>query len=151
MRVFEALACGSLLLTPANTGGLEELFAPGEHLVTYRSTDELEGLIAAYLVDEGSRERIARSGQARALASETYAHRARRLLEVAVPGGLVAPARRQGASRTAARYVRIYCRKGMMESALRAARLLGPFEPAALPAFMHLAKSLIRRRRATAA
>ena len=42
MRVFEAVACGSLLVTnDLAENGQAELFADGVHLVTYRDADEL--------------------------------------------------------------------------------------------------------------
>jgi spore maturation protein CgeB len=42
MRVFEALACGSMLLTNAlpPESGQEELFVDGTHLATYRCPNE---------------------------------------------------------------------------------------------------------------
>jgi spore maturation protein CgeB len=47
MRVFEAAACGSLLVTnDLGENGQEELFRDGVHLVTYRDADELLAKIA---------------------------------------------------------------------------------------------------------
>ena len=74
MRVFEALASGSLLITdPAE--GLEELFTDGEHLVIYRNDEELLDVIQYYLEHPEERERIAAAGRELVLAKHTYRHR----------------------------------------------------------------------------
>ena len=76
MRVFEALACGSLLVTDrANGSGLEELFRDGEHLVIYDDA-KLIDTVRYYLEHEDLGERIARRGREQVLARHTYAHRA---------------------------------------------------------------------------
>jgi GT2 family glycosyltransferase/tetratricopeptide (TPR) repeat protein/2-polyprenyl-3-methyl-5-hydroxy-6-metoxy-1,4-benzoquinol methylase len=81
MRVFEALACGSLLLTnDLGDNGQDELFRDGTHLATYRDADELLDKLAYYLAHEAVRERIAAAGRAEALAGHTYAHRMERML-----------------------------------------------------------------------
>ncbi|QEH32069.1 SPBc2 prophage-derived glycosyltransferase SunS [Aquisphaera giovannonii] len=81
MRVFEALACGSLLVTNDLAGnGLGELFVVGEHLVTYRDADDLLAKVAHHLQHDGERERIAAAGRAEALAGHTYRHRMEALL-----------------------------------------------------------------------
>ena len=83
MRVFEAVACGSLLVTnDLSDNGQEELFRNGVHLVTYRDGDELIERIRYYLDHEEEREQIAAAGRRHALESHTYEHRMRRLLEV---------------------------------------------------------------------
>jgi GT2 family glycosyltransferase/2-polyprenyl-3-methyl-5-hydroxy-6-metoxy-1,4-benzoquinol methylase len=84
MRVFEALACGSLLVTNDLGGnGQEELFQDGVHLATYRQPEELLDKIAFYLAREESRERIAAAGRAEAIARHTYAVRMETLLRAA--------------------------------------------------------------------
>jgi glycosyltransferase involved in cell wall biosynthesis len=81
MRVFEALACGSLLVTnDLSENGQGELFRDGEHLVTYRSGEELVEKVAYYLEHEDERERIASAGRAEVMAKYTYRHRVERLL-----------------------------------------------------------------------
>jgi GT2 family glycosyltransferase/tetratricopeptide (TPR) repeat protein/2-polyprenyl-3-methyl-5-hydroxy-6-metoxy-1,4-benzoquinol methylase len=88
MRVFEALACGSLLVTNDLRGnGQEELFQDGVHLATYRDPEELLDKIAFYLAREEARERVAAAGREEALARHTYAVRMEVLLR-AVEGGL---------------------------------------------------------------
>jgi FkbM family methyltransferase len=76
MRVFEALACGSLLVTnDLRENGQEDLFRDGIHLATYRSAEELLDKITFYLTHEAARERIAAAGRTEALGRDTYGHR----------------------------------------------------------------------------
>ncbi|MFA6110350.1 MAG: glycosyltransferase, partial [Candidatus Latescibacterota bacterium] len=81
MRVFEALASGSMLLTdrlPA-AAGLEELLVDRRHLVLY-DEENLEDLTRHYLERAEEREAIAEAGYREAVARHTYGHRADRLL-----------------------------------------------------------------------
>ena len=81
MRVFEAMACGSLLITDRlpNEAGLGELFEDRRHLVLYDEED-LEELVVYYLKNEDEREEIAECGLKEVLAHHTYGHRADQLL-----------------------------------------------------------------------
>lgn len=81
MRVFEGLASGSLLVTnDLIDNGQAELFRDGEHLVTYRTMDELIDKIRFYLSHDEVRERIARCGCEEVLAKHTYRHRSEAVL-----------------------------------------------------------------------
>ncbi len=100
MRVFEAVACGSLLLTNDLTeNGQAELFQDGVHLATYREPDDLLDKLAYYLRRGAIREKIATAGAAEAASKHTYGHRMERLLREAeaalarkaVPVGWVKP------------------------------------------------------------
>ena len=84
MRVFEALATRSFLLTPA-VPSLDELFTDGVHLVTYRDGDVADCLekIAYYADREDERDRIAEAGYREVLAKHTFKHRVARMLELA--------------------------------------------------------------------
>jgi tetratricopeptide (TPR) repeat protein len=83
LRVFEALACGSLLTTDTlEKNGLDELFRDGTHLVTYTNGEELLDKVRYYLAHDDLRERIARSGRQEALSRHTFVHRMRRVLDV---------------------------------------------------------------------
>ncbi len=83
MRVFEAVACGSLLMTnDLADNGLAELFRDGVHLATYREPQDLLDKLAFYLDRESTRERIAAAGRAEAVAKHTYAHRMEQVLRV---------------------------------------------------------------------
>jgi len=87
MRVFEAVACGSLLVTnDLRDNGQAELFRDGVHLATYRDPEELLDKVTFYLAREGLRERIAAAGRGEAVAKHTYAHRMGRLLRAAEAG-----------------------------------------------------------------
>lgn len=82
MRVLEALACGSLLITnDLRENGQEELLRDGVHLATYGDAEDLLDKIAWYLAHEEARERIAAAGRAEVLARHTYRHRMERLLD----------------------------------------------------------------------
>src|SRR5260370_9833031 len=81
MRVFEALACGSLLLTnDLSDNGQAELFQDGVHLATDRDSEELLDKIRYYLARDTVRERIAAAGRMDVLAKHTYRQRMERLL-----------------------------------------------------------------------
>jgi spore maturation protein CgeB/Tfp pilus assembly protein PilF/ubiquinone/menaquinone biosynthesis C-methylase UbiE len=82
MRVFEALACGSLLVTDrADGSGLEELFRDEEHLVIYDDANLID-TVRYYLEHDDVSEKIARRGREQVLARHTYAHRAAELERV---------------------------------------------------------------------
>lgn len=95
MRVFEALGMGAALLTnrDAERNGLLELFEDGTHLITYDDEDLVERA-AAWLRDEGARERLAQAGRREVLDRHTYGRRIEFLLaKVAerVPCAMSAP------------------------------------------------------------
>ncbi len=97
MRVFEALSCGSLLLTdrlPAEAG-LEELFADRKHLVLY-GDENLEELAGYYLGHEAEREEIAAAGRQLVLEKHTYGHRADQVLAALFGEGVCVSCARPG-------------------------------------------------------
>jgi GT2 family glycosyltransferase/tetratricopeptide (TPR) repeat protein/2-polyprenyl-3-methyl-5-hydroxy-6-metoxy-1,4-benzoquinol methylase len=82
MRVFEALACGALLITNRlGDPGQAELFTDRTHLVEFRSPDEALDLIDHYLRHNDEREQIAAAGHQEALRAHTYRHRMQQLLD----------------------------------------------------------------------
>jgi 2-polyprenyl-3-methyl-5-hydroxy-6-metoxy-1,4-benzoquinol methylase len=84
MRVFEALASGSLLVTnDLAANGQAELFRDGVHLATYSDAEELFDKLAYYLRHEPLRERVAAAGRVEVLAKHTYRHRMETVLELA--------------------------------------------------------------------
>jgi GT2 family glycosyltransferase/tetratricopeptide (TPR) repeat protein/2-polyprenyl-3-methyl-5-hydroxy-6-metoxy-1,4-benzoquinol methylase len=84
MRVFEALGCGSMLVTNAlDENGQAELFRDGVHIATYRDADELLDKVSFYLTRAELREKIAAAGRSKALENHTYQHRMERLLREA--------------------------------------------------------------------
>lgn len=78
MRVYEVLASGTMLLANALEPGAFEAvkLRHQEHLVVYRSPNELFALVDYYLTHDAERERIAAAGRARVLERHTYRHRA---------------------------------------------------------------------------
>lgn len=61
-RTFEALSCGSMLLTRRVDNGLEELFQEGLHYAAFSDTPELLQKVAYYLDHDDERETIAAAG-----------------------------------------------------------------------------------------
>jgi spore maturation protein CgeB len=72
--VFDVPACRCLLLTD-HTRQLEDLMEPGLELLSYRSPNEIRGLVEQALKDKEMRLRIAAAGYRRVLAHHTYRHR----------------------------------------------------------------------------
>jgi spore maturation protein CgeB len=75
IRLFEAAACGTPVLTDA-WEGLDHFFAPGREILVARSTDEA---VAAIEMDDQALQRIGRAARERVLADHTVAQRARQL------------------------------------------------------------------------
>ena len=82
-RVFEAMMCGTLLLTERSGNGLLELFREGEHLVTYEkgNVEDAARCITALLADLPRCRRIAAAGREEILARHLPRHRAATILE----------------------------------------------------------------------
>ena len=101
MRVFEAVACGSMLMTnDLGDNGLGELFRDGVQLATYRDHEDLLDKLAFYLEREAVRERIAAAGRAEAIAKHTYAHRMEKVLKEAQDGAVEERRPRGGGERS---------------------------------------------------
>lgn len=81
MRIFEAMSCGSLLLTNRIRNGLEEMFTDRKHLVIYDEWRDLVNIIRYYLDHPDEREQIALNGQKEVHQKHTYTHRMQYLLE----------------------------------------------------------------------
>ena len=78
-RVYDALACGALVLSD-DVPGLTERF--GEAVAVYRSPAELRELIERLLAEPGELRRRRELGRAAVLAEHTFAHRVDELLAV---------------------------------------------------------------------
>ncbi len=76
-RVYDALACGALVLSD-DVPGLAERF--GDAVAVYRSREELRDLIERFLADPAERARRGAAGRAAVLAEHTFAHRVDELL-----------------------------------------------------------------------
>ena len=77
-RVFEALGCGSFLLTN-ELPPEDRLFEDRVHLVYYND-DNIEDLIEYYLAHEEEREDIARQGRDEVIRNHTFVHRIEQML-----------------------------------------------------------------------
>ncbi len=58
LRIFETLASGGFLLTDY-CDELKDLFSIGEHIETYRDSEDLNDKVSYYLKHEESRKKIA--------------------------------------------------------------------------------------------
>lgn len=86
MRVFEAMSCGSLLLTDlARNSGQETFFRDGEEYALYRDGSIID-VARFYLENEELRCQIADRGQRLVHNAHTYGHRMEDLLAVALGG-----------------------------------------------------------------
>ena len=87
MRVFEAMACGALLLTDrlSTESGMDLLFAEHEHFLGYSSIDEAVDQLRWSLEHPDERRVIARRGHSLVHAQHTYRHRMSALLENCLP------------------------------------------------------------------
>jgi len=127
MRVFEASACGALVLTDAVSNGLADLFEVGRQLVTYSDDADLLAKADYYLRHEDERRAIAEAGQRRTLASHTYLHRARDILEAVGGPGFrqLAPMRSAGTRQRLAARREVYTHLHMLDAILDEARAAG--------------------------
>ena len=84
MRIFEILCSGTLLLTNRLThDDLERLgLRDREHLVLYRTPEDLFELIEYYLRHDDEREAIAARGMTHVQQHHTYRHRLERILQL---------------------------------------------------------------------
>ncbi|SMF02191.1 glycosyltransferase [Desulfovibrio gilichinskyi] len=80
-RVFEALACGSCLLTPYIKHGLSDIFTDGVHLTTYEANNvaDLAGKLEMLLASKELRDKIAAQGNKLIESSHRIIHRAQTL------------------------------------------------------------------------
>lgn len=79
-RVFEAMACGAMLLTEDIGNGLRDLFSPGEHMDVY-DCGSLLAKVEYYLKHDKERERVARAGAREVARKHTLLRRMENLLE----------------------------------------------------------------------
>jgi hypothetical protein len=80
MRVFEALASGTLLVTDRIQNGQQELFRDGHELVEYANDQDMVDLIGYYLNHEAERKEIANNGRQLVVSQHTYQHRSQQII-----------------------------------------------------------------------
>ena len=78
LRLFEAMACNTAVLTENNAPGIDGLFNDGRHLITYDPENLIEK-VAYYLQNYREREEIAETGCAEVMRKHTFAKRAEEL------------------------------------------------------------------------
>lgn len=120
-RIFEAMACGALVLAPRADNGLLDLFRDGEDLITYPAED-VDGLLAAlarHAAHPGALPEIVARGRETVRAGHLACHRAAAVLEAL---GEIDPAGRR--SRTTAGAYRVL--------AAQAERLMGRYPASSL-------------------
>lgn len=83
-RIPETIGRGGFLLHP-HVAGLDDHFAPGEHLACWTLGDfrELDQIIERYLDDPNERHRVTEAGRAHVLEHHTYTVRVRQILDLA--------------------------------------------------------------------
>ncbi len=80
MRFFEIPVAGGLQVSSA-CPEMKRDFIHGEHLFYYRDADDLTNVIATLMANPPLRRGVAKVGQAKVLASHTYADRVRSILQ----------------------------------------------------------------------
>lgn len=79
-RVFETMAAGSMLVTPANQIGILEIFKDKKHLVTYTNIFDLISKVRFYLSAENERQSISKAGQGAVKKHHSYIHRVTKMI-----------------------------------------------------------------------
>jgi spore maturation protein CgeB len=80
-RPFELAACGAAVVSNPHEG-IERWFEPGRELIVVSSAEEAVEAYRELLADPGAAETMGERARERVLDEHTYAHRARRLLEL---------------------------------------------------------------------
>jgi spore maturation protein CgeB len=81
VRPFELAACATAIVSNPHEG-IERWFEPGRELLVAADADEATDAYRDLLADPGQAEEMGRRARERVLDEHTYAHRARRLLEL---------------------------------------------------------------------
>jgi glycosyltransferase involved in cell wall biosynthesis len=80
-RPFELAACGAAIVSNPNEG-IDRWFEPGRELLVVNDADEATAAYRELLADPAQAEELGRRARERVLEEHTYAHRARRLLDL---------------------------------------------------------------------
>jgi O-antigen biosynthesis protein len=88
MRIFEAMGCGSMLLTNRLTveSGIGDIFTEDSSYAAYSSLEELELKVSYYLGDTAARQKIASTGTVAVQTQHTFLNRADYLCGLVVNG-----------------------------------------------------------------
>jgi len=122
-RFFEAISCGSLLLTERLKNGQEKLFEEDVHYVAYDSENELLDKVDYYLKNDNERLRIAQAGKAEALKNHTLEIRLQGLLTqiFSTSSENLAPIRKMSETSRVRIYGSYYERAGYVNTLLKLA------------------------------
>jgi hypothetical protein len=126
MRVFEAMASGSLLVTDHIENGQADLFQDRVHLVEYVDDKDLLSQVEYYLQHDEEREQIARAGYERVMEQHTYTHRCQSILDTIFGDGtpnLMARARHMDEAGVRSAYTQVYKTYVMVEASLEELRM----------------------------
>lgn len=147
MRVFESMACGSMLVAQHLNNGLEDLFTDGEQLITYRTDEELVKKITYYLENEEEREKIAAAGLEAVINFHTYDHRCQTIINTifAEAPGCSSPLRKKSDRQVLSHYTKVYSMLRLVDSTLNSWTATMAQSPAAFFDIYHLFLSLIRK------
>jgi len=118
MRVFEAMACGTLLITDRIGNGQTDFFEDRVHLVEYEDDQQMVDAIAYYLAHEQERAAISQSGSKLVRSSHTYQQRSDTLLQTIfadMPPRLAAPIRQLSDAEARYAYLKFYARLGQLD------------------------------------
>jgi len=122
LRFFEALSCGSLLLTRRLDNGQADLLQENVHYVAYGDEKELLEKVDYYLRNVEERRRIALAGHAEALRRHNLEQRVKAVLESVMKGpAFGAPVRRMSRWGVLTTYASVYERCGRVDALLRMA------------------------------
>lgn len=81
MRVYEALACGRMLLTD-RIPFLDELLEDGKHYVGYDNAEEMQRMAEYYLTHDEERNQIAKQGREHVILNHTYDQRLCQMINI---------------------------------------------------------------------
>ena len=148
MRVFEALASGSMLLTDQIANGQSELFQPGVHLAEYSDDQTLLNRVAYYLNNPDERELIASQGLELAKQHHTYSHRVQNVMETIFTAGgpkYAAKVRTMQPAEVCQAYAKVYTHFQMVDALLYQFRLAQRLHGASSPIFAELLSVFCKR------
>jgi len=80
-RMYTALGCGAFYLCQ-HVEGIEDVFVPGQEIITFRSEQEMIDMIKYYLNHENERIKIAEAGRRRILKDHTYELRINQMMRI---------------------------------------------------------------------
>lgn len=146
-RFFEAISCGSLLLTERLKNGQEELFEEDVHYVAYDSKAELKQKVDYYLKNDIERVRIAQAGKEEVLKNHTMEIRLKKILAkiTSESSQMLAPIRRMGPAERIGIYGSYYERAGYVETLLKLASMQSVGYASRWKYLAFAAKSFLRR------